>query len=92
MKTKYLVRFLARTAHFDTDLELVDVMSIASSKGILSANNPEKLFDTVDPSKHQRLSTRATTDHSRTLAFTHLKATIYSSYILKIYMKLLRVI
>jgi hypothetical protein len=85
MKTKSLVRFLNRAAHFDADVELVDVMTRATYAGALHTNPGAHLFTHVDQQRHARLANRQSTDHNRTLALTHLKATICSAFIKDIY-------
>jgi hypothetical protein len=79
MKTKVLVRFLNRVAHFEADLELVDVVSIASKKGRLSSTNGP-IFESVQPSKHPRLGNRRNSEGSRKLAVTHLRRTVASPF------------
>jgi len=84
MKTKYLLRYLNRAAHFDADLELADVLATAVKQGRLqSAGN--KIFDFVEPAKHPRLSRRKDSDQSRTLAITHLKSTLHASFVKDLY-------
>jgi hypothetical protein len=85
MKTKALVRFLNRAAHFDADIELVDVLHYANLDGALHSSSVQYLFKYVRPDKHPRLANRATSDHSRLLAITHLKATLCASFIKDIY-------
>lgn len=84
MKTKYLVKFLNREAHLEADLELIDVMSIASNEGLISSDI-NKLFDTIDHQKHTRLAKRTVSNYSREIAFSNLKTTFYAAYIKEIY-------
>jgi hypothetical protein len=84
VKTKYLVRFLNRIAHFEADLELVDVVNIASKKGLLSTKGT-RLFDLVSPSKHPRLANRQSSDGGRSLAMKHLRRTVASSFLKDLY-------
>jgi len=85
MKTKSLVRFLNRAAHFDADVELVDVIARATAGGALHAEGAPHLFKYVDPQRHPRLANRQNTDQNRTLAVTHLKATVCGAFIKDIY-------
>lgn len=80
-KTKYLVKFLNRSAHFDADYELVDVLSIAIKNGDLHSNKSNQIFRNVSNKKHPRLHRRKNSDQSRRIAITHLKKSIYSSYL-----------
>jgi hypothetical protein len=85
MKSKYLARFLSRAAHFDADIELADVLGIASGAGALSQGAGQHMFDAVDPSQHPRLASRKSNDHNRRLAVRHLKASVCASYIKDLY-------
>lgn len=85
MKTKAFVRFLNRAAHFDADIELVDVLNLANRAGSLHSSTERYLFKYVLPDKHPRLANRTNSDHSRQLAITHLKATLCASFIKDIY-------
>ena len=83
MKTKFLAKFHDRAAHFDADIELVDVISTATKKGRL--NDPDKIFEFVDERKHPRLSRRSASKGSRDLAIAHLRKTVYVSFIKEMY-------
>jgi hypothetical protein len=85
MKSKYLVKFLSRAAHFEADIELADVLAIASASGALSAAGGEHIFDSVNKEQHPRLAARKSNDHNRRLAVRHLKATLCASYIKDLY-------
>lgn len=85
MKTKYLVKFLNRAAHFEADIELVDVLAISSGSGALSAGGGNLLFDAVNPAQHPRLAKRKSNDHNRRLAVRHLKASLCASYVKDLY-------
>lgn len=84
-KTKYLVKFLSRAAHFEADIELADILGISSGKGDLSTAGGPHLFDAVDPTQHPRLATRKSNDHNRRLAVRHLKSSLCASYIKDLY-------
>jgi hypothetical protein len=85
VKTKSYVRFLNRAVHFETDIELVDVLSIAVGRGALHTAGGEHMFDDVSARKHPRLATRPSNLAARTSAVTHLKATLFASFIKDIY-------
>ncbi|MFA5190471.1 MAG: hypothetical protein WC740_07095 [Verrucomicrobiia bacterium] len=85
MKTKALVRFLNRAAHFEADMELADALSRLAS---LQDARGNKLLPTVDPDRHPRLATRKASEHNRKLACKHLNTTIRASYIKDIYEEL----
>lgn len=85
MKTKAYVRFLNRAAHFDADIELVDVVNLANIAGELHTHGSQFLFNHIAPDKHPRLANRADNDHNRLIAITHLKATLGSAFIKDIY-------
>lgn len=85
MKTKHLLRFLNRIAQYDADLEMIDVISIAVRSGVLSGNSSGLIFDCVKPYKHRLLKKRTVSPHNRKLLVTHLKQSMYSSYLKDIY-------
>ena len=85
MKTKSLVRFLNRAAHFNADIELLDVFYAANNRNILAQNDRSKIFDDVNTDKHPTLSARPRTPKGRKSAIIHLKATVYSSFIKDLY-------
>ncbi|HEY3277580.1 MAG TPA: hypothetical protein VGJ94_13245 [Syntrophorhabdaceae bacterium] len=81
MKTKYYVRFLNRAAHFDADIELVDVIGFANTEGKICSPESPYLFDCVDPTRHPRLACRAKSVHNRNIAITRLKSTLCASFL-----------
>lgn len=85
MRSKYLVRFLSRIAHFEADIELADVVAISNHKGALAAASSAYLFDAVSPKQHPRLAGRTSNAHNRRLAVRHLKATLCASFLKDIY-------
>ncbi len=85
MKTKFLAKFLSRSAHLDADIELADVLKIAIGSGALHSHGSRHLFDAVNPTQHPRLAGRANTSNSRRNAANHLKSTLCSSFIKDIY-------
>lgn len=84
-KTKYYVRFINRIAHFQTDIELVDVLKCAVQNGKLIPKDGDLLFEHVDSEKHPRLASRPGTAGRREVALAHLKHTLYSSFIKDLY-------
>lgn len=85
MKTKYLVKFLNTSAHLDADLELVDIIKVAVSNNRFKSDDSPYIFDYVNPDKHQKLTTRANSDHSRKLAANRLKTTVRAAFIKSLY-------
>ena len=85
MKTKFLVKFLNNSAHMDADLELIDIIQVAIGHNRLNSTGSSHIFDYVEPQKHQKLSSRANSDHSRRLAASHLKTTMRSAFIKSLY-------
>lgn len=85
MKTKYLVTFLNRAAHLDADIELADVIAIASKSGALYTAGSPHLFDAVVPAQHPRLAARTNTTYNRKMAIRHLKASLCASFLKEAY-------
>ena len=85
MKTKAYVRFLNRAVHLDADIELVDLLAGAARAGHLHVPGSKHLFAHITPLRHPRLTARESNDHNRKLAFTHLKATLCTSFLKKMY-------
>ncbi|MBA3548102.1 MAG: hypothetical protein H0T76_16595 [Nannocystis sp.] len=84
-KTKYYARFLNRLAHFEGDVELVDVFRSAVYGGRLSRPSGGFLLEHVRPERHPRLAAREANQHNRTIAVTHLKRTVHASFIKDLY-------
>lgn len=84
-KTKYYARFLNRLAHFEGDVELVDVFRSAVYGGRLSRPSGGFLLEHVRPERHPRLAAREANQHNRTIALTHLKRTVHASFIKDLY-------
>jgi len=82
MKTKALVRFLNRFAHYAADVEVVDVMARSASA---LATKGGRIFDAVTAESHPTLWNRKDSDGSRDIALRHLKATIAQSIIKDLY-------
>lgn len=84
-KTKYYARFLNRLAHFEGDVELVDVFRSAVYGGRLSLSSGGFLLEHVRPERHPRLAAREANQHNRVLAVAHLKRTVHASFIKDLY-------
>jgi len=84
MKTKFLVRFLNRLAHFEADLELVDILKKELQSGKLNPKLP-RIFDAADASTHPRLFKRKPSHYNRAIAVNHLQKTVRASFIKDVY-------
>ncbi|MDE1183476.1 hypothetical protein [Paraburkholderia sp.] len=84
-KTKSLHKFLNRVDHFIADIELIDVLAIASADGALSTDVGAHLFTAVDRGRHPTLARRKNSDHNRRLAVRHLKTSLCSGFIKDLY-------
>lgn len=69
----------------DADLELVDIFQVAANNNRLNSADSTHIFDYVDPQKHQKLTSRANSDHSRKLAANHLKTAMRAAFIKSLY-------
>lgn len=85
MKTKHLVKFLNNSAHLDTDLEFVEIINCVNNDGRFKQDNTSYIFDFVDPQEHPKLSTRANSDQGRRLAMNHLKNTVRTAFLKRLY-------
>ena len=85
MKTKHLVKFLNNSAHLDTDLEFIEIINLANNDGRFKQEKSSYIFDFVDSTKHPKLSTRANSDQGRRLAMNHLKNTVRTAFIKRLY-------
>jgi|AntDeeMinimDraft_5_1070356.scaffolds.fasta_scaffold01280_10 hypothetical protein len=85
MKTQHLLKFLANSAHLDTDLEFVEIINKLNNEGRLKQSEDDYIFDFVDSAKHLKLSTRANSDQSRRLAMNHLKNTVRTAFLKRLY-------
>lgn len=85
MKTKAYVRFLNRAAHFEADIELVDMLSRAARAGRLHSPQSQHLLEFLKPEVHPRLAARENSDGNRKIAFAHLKGTLCSAFLKDIY-------
>ena len=85
MKTKFLVKFMNRSAHLDADIELADVVAISSLKGALYTSGSPYLFDAITQAQHPRLAARKNNPHNRKMAIRHLKASLCGSFLKEVY-------
>jgi hypothetical protein len=83
MSSKARIRFLNRLAHYEADVELADVLSIAAKNGTLASSTA--VFNGVEKKKHPRLAARLNTPKSREIALGHLTNTLHGSFIKDIY-------
>ena len=81
MITKALHRFTNRAAHYDADLELIDVFVRSVQKNELTPKDGKLILRHIEPDKHKTLINRAPNKGGRTAALTHLKRNVYGSYI-----------
>jgi hypothetical protein len=85
VQTKAFGRFLNRAAHFDADLEVVDIVKRANDREMLHSPGCQFLFDDVSQTNHPTLATRHSSSKGRQIAINHLRATVYASYIKDLY-------
>jgi len=88
MNTKFFDIFMSRVNNYRHDIELVDVINISIIKGKLSSVESDKCFDDVECEQHPTLIGLENCDRSRLQAIRHLKATIYTAFIKKLYEEL----
>jgi hypothetical protein len=77
-------------AHYEADIELCDVLNLATKNGRLHSPRSTALFDFVDPARHPRLTNRQANGTNRKIAIAHLKATLYASFFKDMYEDLTR--
>lgn len=82
-RSKAVIRFLNRVAHFDADVELADVFKSALKNGALAS--ADQLIEGVDHKRHPRLAARQASQHNREIAIGHLNNTLRCSFIKDIY-------
>ncbi|RTQ45853.1 hypothetical protein EJV47_23780 [Hymenobacter gummosus] len=81
MITKALHRFTSRVAHYDADLELVDVFIQSVHKNELTPQDGKLILRHVNPDKHKTLAKRTPSSGGRAAAVSHLRRNVYGSYI-----------
>lgn len=85
MNTKFYHRFLNRSAHFEADIELVDVFKLAVSRATLHSPGATFMFDDIAEVQHPRLANRPNSSAGRYAAVAHLRATLSAAFIKDIY-------
>ena len=85
MKTKHLVKFLNNSSHLDTDLEFIEIINLINNDGRFKQDESNYIFDFVNPQVHKKLSSRANSDQARRLAMNHLKNTVRTAFIKRLY-------
>lgn len=81
MKSKGLLRFQNRLDWFDDDIEFADIIT----KNTSLLKDDAVIFKGVSQESHPSLSRRSNNSQSRISVATHLKKTVYVSYIKEIY-------
>lgn len=81
--SKPYLTFCNRLAHFNADLELVDIVVSSVTAGMLSTD--DKLFTKLSKQKHPVLSKRKVNKTNRTNAINHLRQSIFSSFLKDLY-------
>lgn len=81
MTTKALHRFTSRIAHYNADLELIEVFAQSVQNDELTPEDGKLILRHVNPEKHKTLANRASSPGGRTVAISHPKKNIYGSYI-----------
>ena len=81
MKSKGYLRFCNRIQYFKADSELIEMLLI--NKELLAGTN--KIFNGITVADQPIISAYANTPHARKLAITHLRTSLYVSYIKEIY-------
>ena len=82
--SKYALTFQNRLISFEQDIELVDIICSAQDKRDF-LNDDTKLFRHLNPETHTSLNAIKHSDTSRRIVVTHLRNTVYSSFIKDIY-------
>lgn len=85
--SRYALTFQNRVIHFDADIEFIDILMDAQRKNEL-LKEENKLFKYIVPEKHPKLASMKPTEQSRKIVVSHLRRTLYSSYIKDIFEEL----
>jgi hypothetical protein len=85
MRSKAYHAFTQKLSYFDDDIELIDVLHKSVIAGDLTDRTSKYIFERVDPVVHSHISRRRNSDGGRNIVITHLRSTIYSSYVKDIY-------
>lgn len=85
MTSKAYYSFKQKISYFDDDIELIDVIRTAVTKGDLTDSDTNHLMRYVDPARHTHISRRRNSDGSRHNTINHLKQSVYTSYLKDMY-------
>jgi hypothetical protein len=85
MRSKAYHAFTQKLSYFDDDIELMDVLYKSVTAGDLTDQASQHILKRVDPVQHTHIARRKNADGSRKIVITHLRSTIYSSYVKDIY-------
>ncbi len=88
MKSKAYHALQQKLIYFDDDLELIEVLRIGVENGDLTESASKYILKNVDSTKHAHIARRRNSNGSRTLVMTHLRSSVYSSYIKDVYEEL----
>ena len=83
--SKYALIFKNRVLSFDQDVDLMDIICKAQQKNDFLTSDNELLFKYQQKSVHTSLASRRNTKKSKDIVVTHLKKSVYTSYIKDIY-------
>ena len=83
--TKAYHSFQSKIIYFSDDLELVDFLRSTVLDGTLSDQSSEYVFKDLNPQKYVKLSRRKNCDGSRNLLLSHLRKSVYGSYVKDVY-------
>lgn len=81
MKSKGYQKFKTRMVYFREDMELVDVLYLNKER----IKSTDKIFLKVNAEKHPLLSGRDSTKGSRKNVMTHLRKSIFVSFVKEMY-------
>ena len=88
MKSKAYHALRQKLIYFDDDIDLIDVLRKGVEDGDLTEAGSNYILKNVDPTKHAHIARRRNSVGGRKLVMSHLRASIYSSYIKDVYEEL----
>ena len=83
MQTKARLKFYNRVAHYEADIELIDILSTAVQNKKISSD--KFIFEGVTEKKHPRLANREPSINNQVIAIGHLNNTVCASFIKDLY-------
>jgi hypothetical protein len=83
--SRIAVRFFNRLDHFDDDLEMVDLLRHCVVVGALHDQNSDNLFIEMNGMRYPSLGRMEVTNYNRKLVISHLRKTVFTSYIKDLY-------